>query len=86
MRRMKMNNNKKTEEGTSVHLYYQPESHKGKPNKENKAFPYDVKVFESFENIARKENFAGVEGMDMGTGKWKRFRMDRIECMVPLND
>ena len=76
---------KKKNEGTQVHLYYQPETHLNKPNTENKAYPYDVTVFESFANIANKEAFAGFEVIEIGTGKWKRFRMDRVISMVAIN-
>ena len=68
-----------------MHLYYKPKNHLNKPNTENKAYPYDVTVFESFENIANKEPFAGFEGVQMETGKWKRFRMDRIVSMVAID-
>jgi hypothetical protein len=76
---------KKTTEGTQVHLYYRPAKHEGQPNKTNKAFPYDVTVFESFANIANKEPFAGFEGIQIDTGKWKRFRMDRVISMVAID-
>ena len=42
-------------------------------------------VYESFENIANKEPFAGFEGIQIDTGKWKRFRMDRVISMVAIN-
>ena len=42
-------------------------------------------VYESFEKIASKELFAGFEGLQEDTGKWKRFRMDRIVSMVAIN-
>ncbi|SVC36881.1 uncharacterized protein METZ01_LOCUS289735, partial [marine metagenome] len=44
-----------------------------------------VTVYESFEKIASKEPFAGFEGLQEDTGKWKRFRMDRIVSMVAIN-
>ena len=42
-------------------------------------------VYESFEKIASKELFAGFEGIQIDTGKWKRFRMDRIVSIVAIN-
>ena len=42
-------------------------------------------VYESFEKIASKEPFAGFERLQEDTGKWKRFRMDRVSSMVAVD-
>jgi len=44
-----------------------------------------VTVYESFEKIASKESFAGFERLQEDTGKWKRFRMDRVISMVAVD-
>jgi len=44
-----------------------------------------VTVYESFEKIASKEPFAGFERLQEDTGKWKRFRMDRVISMVAID-
>jgi len=44
-----------------------------------------VTVYESFEKIASKEPFAGFERLQEDTGKWKRFRMDRVISMVAVD-
>ena len=62
-----------------------PATHNGRKNTKGKAYTYEVLVHEPFENLVKKESFAGFSAMQLKDGKWKRFRMDRIVCMVPIN-
>ena len=80
MKKMKL----KSSGGTHVLVTYRPATHNGRPNKENKAYTYEMAIHEPFENIANKESFAGFSALHLKDGKWKRFRMDRIVCMVQL--
>lgn len=83
---MKFNHKlKRDDEQVQLLLTVRPATHNGRPNKQNKAYTYEVLVHEPFENLLRKEKFAGFSALSIKDGKWKRFRMDRIECMVPLN-
>ena len=81
---MKIKMKMKKDEGQRVLVTYRPAKHNGRGNRQNNAYSYEVLVHEPFENIAGKESFAGFSGLSLKDGKWKRFRMDRIECMVPL--
>jgi hypothetical protein len=45
-----------------------------------------VLVHEPFENLTKLESFSGFSAINMKDGKWKRFRMDRIVSMVPINE
>ena len=71
--------------GQRVLVTYRPASHNGRKNIRNNAYPYEVLVHEPFENLAKRERFSGFSGLQLKDGKWKRFRMDRIVCMVQLN-
>ena len=67
-------------------IAYTPEMHEGKPNTDNKTFVYEVLIHEPFKNLTKLESFSGFSAIHMKDGKWKRFRMDRIVSMVPLNN
>ena len=76
----------KRSSGTRVMITAIPETHNGRPNRQKKAYAYEVLVHEPFENIANKESFAGFSALNIKDGKWKRFRMDRIVSMVQLDE
>ena len=67
-------------------IVYKPETHEGKANTENETHVYQVLVHQPFENLTKLESFSGFSAINMKDGKWKRFRMDRIVSMVPIND
>ena len=83
---MKLNLKLKRDEGQRMLIKARPATHEGRENKQNKAYFYEVLVHEPFDNLLKKEKFAGFSALSIKDGKWMRFRMDRIECIVPLND
>ena len=64
--------------GKGFYVSYKPERHEGRANKQNRPYLYEVQFIKAFENNGNKEPFAGLTGMTQDTGRWKRFRMDRI--------
>jgi hypothetical protein len=74
----------KSSGSTRVLVTCRPATHDGRKNTDGKAYTYEVLIHEPFENIANKESFAGFSALHLKDGKWKRFRMDRIVCMVQL--
>jgi hypothetical protein len=84
MERMKMKMKLKSSGSTRVLVTYRPATHNGRKNTNGKAHTYEVLVHGPFENIAKKESFAGFSALHLKDGKWKRFRMNRIVCMVQL--
>ena len=62
-------------------VMYRPAQHNGAENVNNEIYNYVIQTDEHFENLARKEKFAGITGKDVKTGEYKRFRFDRIVAM-----
>jgi len=64
--------------GQVFNILYRPETHKGFKNDNDDVINYVVRTEEPFQNLARKEKFAGITATDVATGEFKRFRFDRI--------
>ena len=64
--------------GQIFSVLYRPEKHDGVENVNNNVHNYVVRTEEPFQNLARKEKFAGITATDVATGAFKRFRVDRI--------
>ena len=64
--------------GQIFSVLYRPEKHDGVENVNNNVHNYVVRTEEPFQNLARKEKFAGITATDVATGAFKRFRFDRI--------
>ena len=64
--------------GQIFSILYRPEKHDGVENVNNNVHNYAVRTEEPFQNLARKEKFAGITATDVATGAFKRFRFDRI--------
>ena len=69
-----------------MNIFYRPEIHNGVNNKNNDLHSYRIELDESFENRSNNEKFAGIGGTCTETGKYKRFRMDRLEGMFPVEN
>ena len=69
-----------------MNIFYRPEIHNGVINKNNDLHSYRIELDESFENRSNNEKFAGIGGTCTETGKYKRFRMDRLEGMFPVEN
>ena len=67
--------------GQIFNILYKPERHQGVENVDGKILNYVIQTDEHFQNLARKEKFAGITGKDVKTGEFKRFRFDRIVAM-----
>lgn len=76
----------KQSNGIKGFISYRPETHEGKANTENKTYLYEVRFHEPFENLTKLESFSGFSAVNLKDGKWKRFRMDRIVSMIPINE
>ena len=63
-------------------IYYRPAQHEGQDNINSTTYKYRVKLDEPFSNMTNGEPFAGIGGECIETGKYKRFRMDRISSMI----
>ena len=72
--------------GVRVNVVYIPETHNDIPNPAKESHVYEVLIHQPFENITKLEKFSGFSAINIKDGKWKRFRMDRIVSMVPLNN
>ena len=46
---------------------------------------YKIELDEPFANRTNGETFAGIGGKCVETGEYKRFRMDRVEGMWPVD-
>ncbi len=66
-------------------IYYRPFKHEGKENVNETTHRYRVKLDEPFSNMTNGEPFAGIGGECIETGKYKRFRMDRITSMIKVD-
>ncbi len=66
-------------------IYYRPAQHDGVKNQENYMHSYKIELDEPFANRTNGETFAGIGGKCMETGDYKRFRMDRVEGMWPMD-
>ena len=64
--------------GQIFNVLYRPEKHNGVENNNDDVHSYVVRTEEPFQNLARKEKFAGITATDVATGEFKRFRFDRI--------
>ena len=69
-----------------MNIFYRPEIHNGVKNQKNYMHCYRIELDESFENRSNNEKFAGIGGTCTETGKYKRFRMDRLEGMYPVEN
>ena len=69
-----------------MNIFYRPEIHNGVKNHKNYMHCYRIELDESFENRSNGEKFAGIGGTCTETGQYKRFRMDRLEGMYPVED
>ena len=67
-------------------IYYRPTTHDGEENTGNLMHSYQIELDESFANRTNGEKFAGIGGKCMETGEYKRFRMDRVEGMWPIEE
>ena len=70
----------------TMNIFYRPENHNGVINKNNDIFNYRIELDESFANRSNGEKFAGIGGTCTETGQYKRFRMDRLEAMLPVKN
>jgi len=67
--------------GPIFNILYKPERHHGVENVDGEILNYVIQTDEHFQNLARKEKFAGITGKDVKTGEFKRFRLERIIAM-----
>ena len=70
--------------GQIFSVLYRPEKHDGVENVNDDVHNYVVRTEEPFQNLARKEKFAGFTATDVATGAFKRFRFNRILAVNTL--